>query len=532
MANKRLFGSYRGQRVENTDAVNEAGGSAYQFGAKHALAQYAATGCLNSVFYASAEQQLDRVLSLCADVEPEFVARTAVYSRRDGAMKDLPALLCAVLAVRAPQLLETVFDEVIDSAQMMRTFVQIVRSGVVGRKSLGSLPKRLVRKWLDRRSDEQLFRDSIGRDPSLVDVIKMVHPKPLTATRDALYGYLLKRDHDPLQLPRVIRDFEVYKRSDDRRGLETPDVPFRMLTALGLEPWEWKAIARNAPWQMTRMNLNTLLRHGVFEDRAVLRLVADRLRDRELIARSRVFPYQLLVAYLNVARDMPPLIREALQDALDVSLANVPRVEGKVYVLPDISGSMHSSLTGYRRGATSAVRCLDVAALVAAALVRTNPDAEVIAFESKAVPVALNPRDSVATNATLLAQLPCGGTNCSAPLQYLNEKRKCGDLVIYLSDNESWIDSPHYGHWGGGATQTMKEWSRFKSRSPEARMICIDMQPYETTQAQERDDIVNVGGFSDRVFDLIAAVGAGRAGQDHWVTEIESVELHELRSAV
>ena len=61
-------------------------------------------------------------------------------------MKDMPALLCAVLASRAPGLLAEVFDRVIDDGRMLRNFVQIMRSGVVGRKSLGTLPKRLVQQ--------------------------------------------------------------------------------------------------------------------------------------------------------------------------------------------------------------------------------------------------------------------------------------------------------------------------------------------------------------------------------------------------
>ena len=32
---------------------------------------------------------------------------------------------------------------------MLRNFVQIIRSGVVGRKSLGTTPKRLVRGWFE-----------------------------------------------------------------------------------------------------------------------------------------------------------------------------------------------------------------------------------------------------------------------------------------------------------------------------------------------------------------------------------------------
>jgi 60 kDa SS-A/Ro ribonucleoprotein len=186
---------------------------------------------------------------------------------------------------------------------------------------------------------------------------------------------------------------------------------------------------------------------------------------------------------------------------------------------------MHSPVTGVRQGATTAVRCIDVAALVAAAVLRKNPQAEVIPFESDVVRVDLNPRDSVMTNAQRLASLPRGGTNCSAPLRYLNGRKAAGELVIYVSDNESWIDAPHYGRFGGGATETIRQWSEFKRRSPAAKMICIDIQPLGHTQAQERPDIVNVGGFSDQVFSLIGEVAAGGAEQDHWVRTIAAMRL-------
>jgi len=151
--------------------------------------------------------------------------------------------------------------------------------------------------------------------------------------------------------------------------------------------------------------------------------------------------------------------------------------------------------------------------------------AEVIPFESKVVEVRLNPRDSVVTNAEKLAKLPACGTNCSAPLEFLNQRRAKGDLVIYVSDNESWIDAPHYGRFGGSATQTMKEWARFRQRNPEARMVCIDIQPYSTVQAKERDDILNVGGFSDQVFEVISEFARGQLDADHWIGVIESVAL-------
>lgn len=517
MANKNLFRSLRGLLTPQASARNEAGGRAYEMTPEHALAQFAATGCLGSTYYAGGEEQLESVLGFCRQTEPEFIARTAIYARERGYMKDMPALLAAVLAVRGPELLEQVFRRVIDNGRMLRNFVQIIRSGTAGRKSLGTLPKRLVRQWLAARSPAELFRESVGNDPSLADIIKMVHPKPEGREREALYGWLLGRAADEAALPPVVRAYETFKR--DPSGT-APDVPFQMLTALELGPAAWRRIAETASWTTTRMNLNTFLRHGVFQNEALTRQIAKRLADRRAIAKARVFPYQLLTAYVNADAKVPAAVREALQDALEIATENVPKIEGQVYVFPDVSGSMGSPATGLRKGATTAVRCIDVAALVAASIVRKNPGARVLPFEQQVVEIDLNPRDSVMTNARKLAAVGGGGTNCSAPLALLNQQRARGDLVVYVSDNQSWVDAA-----GGCGTATMREWGAFKARNPRARMVCIDIQAYGTAQAAEREDILNIGGFSDRVFEIITDFTAGRLNPGHWVGVIKSIEL-------
>jgi 60 kDa SS-A/Ro ribonucleoprotein len=217
---------------------------------------------------------------------------------------------------------------------------------------------------------------------------------------------------------------------------------------------------------------------------------------------------------------VPNIIREALQDAMEIALANVPELMGKVYICPDVSGSMSSPVTGMRKGSTTRVRCIDVAALVAAAIIRKNPAAEVFPFEHKVVNLSLNPRDSVMTNAAKLASIGGGGTNCSAPIALLNQRRAKGDLVIFISDNESWVDAR-----ANRGTATMQQWQIFQQRNPGARLACIDIQPYGTTQAREREDILNVGGFSDQVFEIIAEFAAGRLNGRHWVGIIEQVQI-------
>jgi 60 kDa SS-A/Ro ribonucleoprotein len=219
MANKTLFKSLTGRLVPATDAINEERAPAYALSPRAQLAQYAATGCLNTTFYAGADEQLAQVLELCADLDAEFIARTAVFCRERGFMKDMPALLCAVLSMKDRELLTRVFPRVIDNAKMLRNFVQIMRSGAVGRKSLGSAPKRLVREWLDARDPAALFKANVGQDPSLTDIVKMVHPKPKDAAREALFGYFIGRNYAFDVLPEVARNFEAFKKGESREGL-------------------------------------------------------------------------------------------------------------------------------------------------------------------------------------------------------------------------------------------------------------------------------------------------------------------------
>jgi 60 kDa SS-A/Ro ribonucleoprotein len=521
MANKTLFASLRDTLIPKTDAVNEANAPAYGLAPKQALAQYAATGCFGRTFYATVEEQLTRVLELCETIadqgEPRFVAQVAVYSRTQSFMKDMPALLCAWLSKRDPRLHEAAFARVIDNTRMLRNYVQILRSGVVGRKSLGTAPKRLVRDWLAGRDEDVLFSSSVGQSPSLSDIVKMVHPKPAGARRAAFYGYMLGRPYEANALPKLVTQFEQFKSGE---ATDVPDLPFMMLSALPLSKNDWAAIAKNASWQTTRMNLNTFARHGVFGDANASRLIADRLRDATEIARARVFPYQLLTAYQNCDAAVPQEVRNALQDAIELAIANVPQIDGAVVVCPDVSGSMKSPVTGHRIGSTSSVRCIDVAALVAAAVVRKNPSATVLPFEQSVVTVDLNSRDSVMTNAGKLASIGGGGTNCSAPMQLLNKRKAKVDLVIFVSDNESWVDQGR-----GRGTALMAEWSEFRQRNPQARLVCLDVQPYETTQAAERGDVLNIGGFSDQVFEVISAFASGKLEADHWVARIEGVAV-------
>lgn len=77
----------------------------------------------------------------------------------------------------------------------------------------------------------------------------------------------------------------------------------------------------------------------------------------------------------------------------------------------------------------------------------------------------------------------------------------------------------------------MTEWQQFVQNQVRLqggditgpKLICIDLQPNATTHAPERSDILNVGGFSDAVFDVIASFLTSDAGR--FVAEIEAVAM-------
>ncbi len=545
MVNKSLFASMLG-RLPKANAVNEAGGRAYKLEPKHALAQVAATGTFGSAFYSTAETQLDEVLKLIDEVDDnQYLAKLALYAREKAFMKDMPAALLVALSVRDTELMHRVFDRVVDNGRVLRTVFQMIRSGQFknkagkGRVGLSSSLQRAFQRWLNTASVGKLLSASIGNNPSLRDILRMARPTPKDNARRAMFGWLTDKAVEKwapateADLPVEVQSLIAYRSSESEEaqaliagGLD--NVRWDLLSDAAKGPTVWASLARKMGPQALRMNLNTLLRHDVLATSAMVDYVADRIADESEIRRSKQFPYQYFAAYLNADENVPQKIKTALHKAAEIACGNVPELPGPVVIGLDTSGSMSSAVTGHRgRGATSKMRCIDVAALFAAAILRRNPDSVVIPFDTSAYDAKMDPNDSILSIAERLAKYGGGGTDCSLPLVAANQKhakRKFAGIVL-VSDNESWVGTGRHG-----STGVMTAWEAFvanqrKLAGKEAnpKLVCIDLQPYQTVQACERADIMNIGGFSDSVFNVISAFLADN--NQRFVAEVEAIEL-------
>lgn len=562
MANRTLFQAAR-DKAPAADTRNLGGGRAYKSNPRLALAQIAMTGTFNGTFYADPRDILDlakKVAFECAD-DPTYIAQVAIAAREQGYMKDMPAFLVTLLGELDTRLFRRVFNRVIDNGKMLRNVIQMARSGQLGKPrniSAGAY-RRAIQEWFSARSPLSIWKASIGNDPSMSDILKLARPRPDNDTKAALYAYLtgkklengryvyervggsiddkltfsiVQMQHDYNNLPALVRQYEEYK--ETRMG-EVPDVDWRFLDALDLSDAEWVKIAMNAHYMMTFRNLNTFARHGVFKDKAAVRAVAERLRSEEGWHKARVFPYQLMTAWKAANDQVPFEVREALQDAMEIATSNVPKLGYKIYICVDVSGSMRWGVTAGKTNQKNGYggwvldphvpRVIDVASLFAASLMRENRNCEVFAFSNTLHPLNLNPRDSVMTNADILAKQPAGGTNCSLPIAHLNKCNAEGDAIIMVSDYESWIDTPTQpGRYSDG-TKMHEEWIAFKKRNRNAKFICMDLTPRDNGQVKERSDILQVGGFSDQVFGTIAGFMDGTGSPDYWVSKIQEIDL-------
>ena len=110
-----------------------------------------------------------------------------------------------------------------------------------------------------------------------------------------------------------------------------------------------------------------------------------------------------------------------------------------------------------------------------------------------------------------------------------------GRTVRDLGTNWQTAKLPFWGRSGQGGQNVLRIGAARRRSSllsgglslgtspPNSKLVGIDLQPYATTQAPERSDILNVGGFSDAVFSVVASFLADDNGR--FVAEVEKVEL-------
>lgn len=488
-------------------SVNYEGFPTYVHGLPDQARNFLRTGTLTGTFYVDARQLATEVIETLhrfAEADPMALAREAISARQDGYIRTLPLAALAVLSgmpdktafrVAAPRIIRVPRD----AAQ----FVNICKSGAIPNAGkFAGCRLAPVRAFCEELSEYHAVKGTQDRQMSLTDLVRLTHPVPTTEYMRELLGWLSGhvRGSD-VRLNRQVVALEALKRASDpheqARLIAESRLPYEAVTAVVTRPalMVWTALLAQAPTFNLLRNLRTFSRHGVFAEERNVALAVAKLSRPDALREARVLPFQCYTAWkaYSAYGAADSRILAALSDAIEHSVGNLPLFNGRVAIAPDVSGSMQGCFTN-KEGTTSAA---EVAGIFASGLFKRCPNARVLPFEYDVVPLSLNPRDSVLTNAQAIASIGGGGTSLSAPVEKLLRERDKVDLFVGITDDEEWV-----GH------RFKEAWTQYRAQvAPRARAVLVTVVPNPHRPVPETEpDVHFVHGWSDAVMRYVAEV--------------------------
>lgn len=518
----KLFGST--ESVQKGTKLNAHGAPSFSRTLEEDTLAVLLTNTLSNTFYVSEKdlaKQTVEVLIKMAQKDPEFLAKALVYARQYGLMKLAPVVGLAVLSANETGKkvnFRKVFHHVVKTPDDLREFVSLCRSGAV-RKGLGGEARDAVKRWLQHLSEYHAVKYGSANSEGITlrDIIRMAHPRPVNDAQRELFGWLVKgwEDVGPAPSPTnpQVWALEKLKRTESEKDvialIEKYRLPWEVVVpaAKKMTPAIWKALLKDMPYMALLRQLNTMDRNSLFLDKEVAKFVAGKLSDKESVKRSKQLPFRFFNAYNAFTGNQA--VRDAIVDALEVSFENTEKLNGRICIASDVSGSMSGQASE-----KSATRYRDIAGLLSAALFKKCDDVVLLQFNESANTLNVSRRDSVMSLAQKIAD-GSGGTNVGAPIRWLNDHGDKVDVFIGVTDNESWA--------GRGF---LAEWESYKRVSPNAKAFLINIAPYRDFVAPAGyPNVYYISGWSDSVLKYISLTVNGGMGQ---VDDVKRIDLSGL----
>lgn len=510
------------------------GGAALNRDVKSDLFLLAVTNMVGEdTFYESASQRDSRFRDLVHQAtiaDPDWVARFVPYLRNSMQMRSASIVVAAESAWRRLEEAGQFPESTITTRQLVNSAISRLDEPAefiaYWRSRFGrNLPQPVKRGIADAFTRLCNERSAIKYDGQrsayrLGDVIEIVHPKPSAPWQSELFKWLLdRRRHDGAKTALesrglvTIEEFELlrsYSPSDARdwllgnpERLAAAGLTWEYLSGLGpMDAAAWEAVIPSMGYMALLRNLRNFDEAGISDEAA--QQVALKLGDSVEVARSRQFPYRFLSAYraTNSLTWAPTLER-----ALTLAANNVPELPGRTLFLADTSASMRNPVS-----AKSTVTHLDIAGLFAATLALRNPDrAHLVGFADGVMRLSAMRGSSVLRTMDALDSKVGSvghGTNMLGAIQetFRGHDRIiiCSDLQCapYLGVGDAWART--YGTYSGTGVRLQD------IVPPTTQVIAINTAGYAATPVDSSlPNYHEVGGFSDKVFTMVAMLGTG-----------------------
>jgi 60 kDa SS-A/Ro ribonucleoprotein len=445
-------------------APNSAGGHAWQVGDFERLRRFLILGSEGGSYYAT-ERKLTKenataVLRCIASDGPRAVAEIVTVSSEGRAPKNDPAIFALALAAAHGD--ETTRRAALDALpEVCRIGTHLFHfAGYAEQfRGWGRGMRRAVAAWYQRDDVDALAYQAVKyrqRDGwTHRDLLRLAHPEPPTPTHDALYRWIVGKDHGAV--PAVVGAYQRAQTAETAKetaGLirTNPGLPREALNPDHLtDPDVWMALVEQGmPMTALMRNLATMSRIGLLKPMSEAeRIILAQLGDSERLRKARVHPLAVLVALKTYEQGYSdrsgqqwttaPRVVDALDAAFYGAFGNVEPTGKRTMLALDVSSSMDWAAIAGMPGITPRVGSAAMALVTAA----VEPQHIVTAFSHQFVQVTLSPRQRLDDVIRVLSGIPMGGTDCAIPMLAAGQSGLDIDTFVIYTDSETWAGSIH-----------------------------------------------------------------------------------------
>ncbi|MDD6209576.1 MAG: TROVE domain-containing protein [Bacteroidales bacterium] len=479
--------------------VNHEAAAAYRLSSEWRLYTAAVTSTLSDNFYETAGERLETIRSLVAECDPLFVARLAVYIRKTMNMRSIPLVLCVELAKihHGDSLVSRMVASVVQRADEITELLAYyqIAGARTGTKKLNRLSKQLqagLQSAFNRFDEYQFAKYNRDADIKLRDALFLTHPKAKNGEQQALFD---KIANDTLPTP-YTWETELSALGQNNTGSEE-----ERETNIRLK-WEELIDSRKIGYMALLRNLRNILEANV-SHRHIWE-VAETLASPDAISRSKQLPFRYLASYReieSVKSGYTGYMLDALEQAATAAAGNIEGFgkDTSILIACDVSGSMYSPVS-----AKSKIMTYDIG-LMLAMLLKARCSKIITGIFGDIWRIINVPSGNILSGVgTLYSHANKVGyaTNAYLVVKDLLRWRKKIDKIMFFTDCQMWNNR--------GDTQLKEIWEKYKTTSPHSKLYLFDLSGYGNTPLDIiRDDVFLIAGWSEKIFDILAAVKQG-----------------------
>lgn len=522
--------------------VNKMGSAAYKLDPKEELVSTVLTTFVQKSYYEKEKEIMKRFRKAAEQVDPLFVAKTALYARGPANMRSSSHVLAAELAPRITGLewSSRFYNKIVNRTDDMSEILSYYENIMKG-KGVPNAMRKGFKKYLEGMDPYLIDKYKMpGREISLIDLVNRMHPVPTQSNAEAFKLLMTKggKGIDKLYGSKILE-------KEMSKAGTAPKTAQKTVEAAKQEAIE--SVLGNVKG-MPVFNLLRNLRNVILYAPDSINEATKQLTIPEKIYKSRLLPFRFLSAHLEISKMRYELkegesssivfedevgsrkathaefeagklkVMVALELAIELACHNIPELEGRVAILIDHSGSMRGDGGGTSLVSTlSRTSMVDIANLFAAMFLAKQPNVYVGLFGDKLLNYKVKRGMSILemTRDIYKTGRTCGGGTEHGIYTFFEEiisSKTPVDYIIVFSDMVIGERNSWYGHSGSGRGQGRFQdlFRSFRKQNPVANVVSVNIHQTDgTTVFNKNFGVTQVAGWSEKIFDVIAEGGAG-----------------------